>query len=505
MKNKIYKYYTIAAGIAIIFLAQGCGKLENFGNINNNPLGVTTPITGALITDAESQLGEIVCGLGAGGTKCGLYCQYFSETQYLDASKYALQNLEFSDPYATSLADLQTVINKNSDPLTSGTVSTSGSNANQIAIAKILKSYIMWTVTDRWGDVPYSQALTGAANTNPAYDKQSDIYAKLLVELKSAINGFDAGLTVKGDIIYQGNPVKWKKVANSLRMLIALRMSKRYPTPSEPAAAEFASAFSDPNGYIETNDDNFTLSYPGGSYNNVWYNTYQARTDYAYCKTFADALNKMNDTRTAAFANGNVPVAYGGGTPPNGYSLVLADSKRTTSSPIYIVTAAATLLAIAEAAELKWIPTTANTAQTYYNNGVTQSFIQWGLVIPPTYLTGSFANYQAGIGAGTIGQNPYNTISDTANATTTTKLQRIALQRWIALYPDGVQGWCEWRRTGFPNISPTKFASNSPKFEIPRRFAYGQREYNLNPANLQEAVNRLPGGDNQLSHVWWDQ
>ena len=49
-----------------------------------------------------------------------------------------------------------------------------GSNANQIGVATILKSYYLWTITDRWGDIPYSEALKGAANLTPKYDKQEE-------------------------------------------------------------------------------------------------------------------------------------------------------------------------------------------------------------------------------------------------------------------------------------------------------------------------------------------
>ena len=63
-----------------------------------------------------------------------------------------------------------------------------------IAVAKIVKSFIYWTLTDAWGDIPYSQALQGAGNLTPKFDKQEDIYFGMLKELKEAVNGFD-GIT----------------------------------------------------------------------------------------------------------------------------------------------------------------------------------------------------------------------------------------------------------------------------------------------------------------------
>jgi hypothetical protein len=105
-----------------------------------------------------------------------------------------------------------------------------GANANQIATARIMKAYLYWTITDRWGDMPYFEALKGSANLSPKYDTQEAIYKDLLKELKEAIRPFQsAGTKVQGDIIYGGDVTKWQKFANSLRMLIALRTSKVYP------------------------------------------------------------------------------------------------------------------------------------------------------------------------------------------------------------------------------------------------------------------------------------
>ena len=80
--------------------------------------------------------------------------------------------------------DLQNIINVNSDAKYKDLAALNGSNANQIAIARILKAYYFQIVTDYWGDVPYTQALKG--NSDIAYDKQSAIYPALIAELKAA-------------------------------------------------------------------------------------------------------------------------------------------------------------------------------------------------------------------------------------------------------------------------------------------------------------------------------
>ncbi len=508
MKYTLYKSVLALTVGGFLLASTGCKKLEDFGDTNSNPLTSTDPITAALLTNAENGLGGIVAGTGVGGVRAGLYIQYFAETQYTDAGLYSEPNSDFGI-YQTVIQDLQEIINRNTNPLTASKVLGSGSNANQIAVATILKSYYLWTLTDRWGDIPYSEALKGAANTTPKFDKQEDVYMGLLADLKTSITMFDAGLAVQGDILYSGNADKWKKLANTLRMQIALRMSKRYPAPGGIAATEFAAAVASPAGYITTNADNLTLRYPGGAaYKHPWYNIYDGRSDYAYSKTLADILNNLGDNRSSKFAGPGSPFPYGltraqatssAAPAPGVYALVLAD--HNANSPLVIQGASYGLLAHAEAVERNWVT---GSAKTLYDAGVTASFDQWSSTGAATVIAGK-ADYNAGVGGGTdIGRSTaFPSVLVGQSAVTTTKLDRIALQKYLAYYPDGVQGWSSWRRTNFPVLVPTSNATNSGK-GIPRRYKYGITESNTNPTNLAAAVARLSGGDEVNSRIWWD-
>ena len=135
--------------------------------------------------------------------------------------------------------------------------------------------------------------------------------------------------------------------------------------------------------------------------------------------------------------------------------------------------------------------------------------------MPAGYLTGA-ANYQTGAGVlaapgtGGIGATlaPYDNFRVASNnvqdAATTTKLARIALQRWIAAFPNGTEAWAEWRRTGVPNLSGTRFATNAGG-KIVRRYVYGDNDYNFNNAQTKAAAARIqPAGDTQDGRVWWD-
>jgi hypothetical protein len=165
-------------------------------------------------------MANVQSGMGgyAASVRPGLYGQYFAETQYTDASLYSLPQIEFSGEYAGPLQDLQVIIEKNE-------------SNNMSQVAKILQQYIFWTITDRWGDVPYSEALLGVKNANPKYDRQEDIYKGMIAALTKAATSFDAS-AIKGDLIYGGDAASWKRAANSLRMLMSLQLSKRFPASS---------------------------------------------------------------------------------------------------------------------------------------------------------------------------------------------------------------------------------------------------------------------------------
>ena len=202
-----FKFFTLLSA-AVLFIGSACNKV-NFGEINKDPNRTVEPITSALLTNVLSSIGNNVWDAGGVRTMGGLYAQYFSETQYTDASRYSRPNFNF-DLYPGVMYDLQNIINYNSDPVTAEKAVVNGSNANQLAIARILRAYYFKLITDLYGDVPYTEALKGKGDV--VYDTQDAIYPALLAELKGAIAQFDGGLAVKGDIMYNGEYFKMEEV-----------------------------------------------------------------------------------------------------------------------------------------------------------------------------------------------------------------------------------------------------------------------------------------------------
>jgi hypothetical protein len=493
---KIVKIITSLALVAV--LATSCDKFKDFGDVTRNPNATTIPDTKLLLTSILANVST-----RASQQNPGYFCQYFSETQYPGVSLYSLPQFDMDGIYAGSLFDCQNIINTNADATTAAAAAANGSNTNQIAIATILRSYYYWTITDAWGDIPYSEALT-IVGTTPKFDKQEDVYKGVIADLTSAVDKLDAtGATVKGDIAFGGNVDKWKKLGNSIRLLMALRLSKKFPGAGEYAATQFKAALTHPAGTIDLIGDNFSVQYPGGTFVSPWFTTYNQRDDIGESLPMVTLLNGLGDQRQSAYGSSVNGVPYGRdratfmntwfAANSTTYAKVLSAANRAANSKVTIIHAAAVLLAKAEATELGWISGT--TAATYYESAIAESYAQWGLA------AGAVASYIAG---------PLVTYT----GTTAEKINKIALQRYIALYPDGLQGWCEWRRTGIPALTPAQNSVNTGG-QIPRRFVYGNNDYNTNGESVRAAAAAIPlpvptptggtAGDTQNGKVWWDQ
>ncbi|MBK6825701.1 MAG: SusD/RagB family nutrient-binding outer membrane lipoprotein [Chitinophagaceae bacterium] len=472
MYRKIIKNGFVILAASVSLSLASCKRYSgDFGDTNQNPAVTSTPIYGALLTFAESALGGY-----ASQVRYGLYAQYFSETQYTDISLYSLPQLAHEGEYLGILNDLQNIINN-------------GPNDNIKAVSRILKTYYYSTITDRWGDVPYSQALSGVSK--PAFDKQSEIYTGMLSELTAAVNQFGGTGVIAGDIVYGGNVAKWKKLANSLRMRLAIQISKRFPAAGAYAAVQFNAALNDPAGFISDNADNFILAYPGGNFKSPWFNLYDGRRDIGESEPMVNLLSSLGDGRQSVFGSSAQGVPYGRlrayvdtwtGANPN-WSRVLEPSYRNENGKVVVLSAAETFLHRAEAADRGW---TSENMNTVYQQGIQASFSQWGLTAPaPGYFSQS----------GVVLNQPAGTAAN---------LKNIAIQQYIGAYPDGLRGWNIWRRTGWPLLTPAPDATNTSR-QIPRRCTYGQTSYSSNAAAVNAAVASLSGGDTQDAKIWWDQ
>ena len=482
MKHNRILFGTLLAA-SLLCVMPGCDKLEDFGDTNQNPNATTAPTTSALLTNVLAGLGDYVFSNAYTNT-ASTFAQYISETQYTETSRYATPQINFGGVYSGSLNDLQNIINYNSDEATAATAAVNGSNANQIATARILKAYMFWYLTDAYGDIPYTGALEG--NGILEYTPQSEIYPDLIKELKEAVDQFDNGAAFRGDILFNGDIAGWKKFANSVRLLIALRMSK---VDAGMAQTETAAALSHPAGVMETTTDDATIEYPGGVYPNPRYRYYYItkRFDYALSATVANQLNSTGDRRANAYGTSTVGFPYGltrdnavsfSNANPN-WAYVISENAGGETDPLTLIGSSDIWLARAEVYQRGWATGVVATA---YTTGIQRSWERWGV-----YDAAAFNTY----------------ISSSAITITTNPLVRIQNQQWLSFFPNGIQGWSNWRRTGVPTLTPAP----GTNLQIPRRLPYGPDEFNLNRAFTEEASARYTAAgvtNSQDARVWWD-
>ena len=457
----------------LVLFSTSCGE---FGDINIDPNNTVSVAPETLLTSALRTVSSV-----EGPAIGALYAQHMAETQYSDASRYLDVNFDFNGWYTGALADLNEIIRLNESEDTAADALVSGSNANQIAVARILKAFFFHHMTDRWGALPYSTALQGRDNFKPSYDSQEAIYDAIFAELDAAVAQMDGGNGVDGDFIFGGDMDKWARFANTVRMTAALRISNVNPSKAQ---TEFNAALA--GGLIE---ENVMYPYLGETNNqNPWFGRFITRTDYAISDVLADRLRDLNDPRLDAFADpapatGDVQgMPYGiedaGSIPNSDVSFPHVSNVRGQDAPIGIYTMAQVYFCRAEAAVLGW---TSDNAEEMYNMGVKASMEQWGVFEETAY-------------------NEY--VTNDAPYDSADPLPGIGEQKWIALYTQGYEAWKEWRRTGYPALAPAPDPLNASG-EIPRRQAYPTSERDLNADNYNAAVS-AQGADELSTRLWWD-
>jgi hypothetical protein len=378
---------------------------------------------------------------------------------------------------------------------------------NYKAIALVYKSWTYSILTDLYGDVPYSQAIKAQeGNFSPSFDKQKDIYIQILKDLETANGLFDDTkvLTYGGDMVYNANSLtggknvgiqKWKKFANSLRLRLLLRISKR--NGELDVNQQISAILLNPNIYpvFTSVTDDAIFRFPGTfPYFNPYYNA--RLSDWSagnyYTKFFLNKLNSSNDPRRAIWmstvtVNGaSVYQGIDSGFPPSleyvvGRNSSYNDILKTLPQLGIMMTFAEVEFIKAELSLKGFI--TGKTPKAHYETGITASIVQWGASMPANFLSQSEISYNE-------------------TASKEAQLEQVMLQKYYAFFFVDYQSWFEKRRTGYP-VLPR--GTGIPAENVfPSRVPYPTYLQSLNPANLKLAVTSM-GGDLSTTKVWWEK
>ena len=395
--------------------------------------------------------------------------------------------------------------------------------SNLYNMARIYQAFSYMILTDEYGDIPYTQG--GAGYTDqiffPAYDKQQDIYSNIIKELTEAGAALSTTVTIEtSDILYAGNINQWKKFANSLLLRAGMRLIKKDAAKAQAVVTAAINA-----GVITSNADNAYIRHDANFTHPIGagLNGTEAANFYL-TKPFVDQLKNTNDPRLSAIAvryigakSGNDQTAGAGvttgsvqiGMPmgkDNGtvttqatadglasfYDYSQADRRRIlkTTSPAFLVTASQNLLLIAEARFRGWIST--GSAAQYFSDGIKAHMDQMVTFDPAVAVSAAARDTY-------VSNNPLNN---------GTELEQINTQYWISSFLNGPEAFANFRRSGFPVLTPNPYGQpNNP--DVPngtfiRRLTYPTSELSVNTTNVNTAISNQ-GPDVLSTKVWWDK
>lgn len=395
------------------------------------------------------------------------------------------------------------------------------------ALATIVKVEALHRVTDMYGPIPYT--TYGSGTLGSSYDRQQEVYAKFFAELDEAIETLTplaqsgAVLLTDYDNVYGGNVESWVRFANTLRLRLALRVVYADEALARQEAEKSAAC---PVGFIEMAAQRAQLQHNRLTYFHPNYDiAYNFNAGEVRMGATIDCyMNGYNDPRLPAYF---VPASDG---KYHGVRLGVHNMNASryagaaisnlnvdqSTTPIVWMTAAEGFFLRAEAALRGW--NMGGTARSFYEAGIKVSFDENDVTGADSYIanrTAVPAKYTDRTNGGNAANAPSNiTIAWVDAADFETNLERIITQKWIAMYPDGCEGWAEFRRTGYPRLLPVVNNDSEGTVDTQiqvRRCPFPVQEYNTNADAVQAAVGILAaealggGQDNGGTRLWWDR
>ena len=437
-------------------------------------------------------------------------------------------------------------------------------NDQYYALGLVMKGLYYTQFTETHGMIPYSQASDPNISL-PVYDAQIDVYKGVISELDQAISiigtnettGAGVDMLAENDVIFNGNMQNWKKLANSLKLRIALRA---HGSPGEDFSANAASeaiasgVLADTDALFAAYPDETNIWGGSASYGDIWHNF--AGSQWRATEVMVNILQNNDDPRLSKITKPSV-----GGTmtilkPTDGENVpLIADHVAFLQSTLdgaglvlgtdYTWTETATDLTITmpESTNYVGLPSRLSGKIKSYMHPdlfsepteiVTQKTNEGSPIFPTIVMTTADSHFMIaeaivkGLVSGDA--NTYyqigldkamalwqtSTSSDflasemgSLNGSTDQNLEKIATQRWVANYTNGYESWAIIRDTGYPltamitstNNDIISFAGDL-NGEYPQRLQYGSSVYTSNGANVEAAVS-AQGPDKMSTRLWF--
>ncbi|HEY0055563.1 MAG TPA: SusD/RagB family nutrient-binding outer membrane lipoprotein [Pedobacter sp.] len=492
--KKVISNIKIGLLLTTLVIATSCKKLLDINESPNNP-GIDNATPEVLFPT-----GVISTAAGTGGQLAavgGIWAQYFTQSataaQFKQVEAYNLTNIDeelnlsYEELYTGALSDYQLTIQK----------ATERSDWRYNLMATVMRAYTYAFLVDLYDRVPYSEALQGQANVQPAFDDGYSIYVSLLGTIDAALakDYKSAPLSAAQkttDFVFGGDMDKWERFANTLKLKMYLRMVNAKPAEAE---AGIKALYSSGAKFLTTSAG--VSTFPGSPDKSNPFYEYNIRrlnvtTNLRASTTFTSWLGLNNDPRVTSYFGTANPISIHQGdyaaptavqpTYPNATVFV-----QSATDPVWFITDAESYFMQAEARERYF---EGAGAKELYDAGVTAAFALVGKA-PGALLKGAYA-YPT---SGTFEQ----------------KLEAIIVQKWASLVAGshGMEAFFEQNRTGYPRTS--NVYSKDPSYvpgrlvysangvtgpgNFPKRFLYPDYEKSRNPNTPAEVP--------ITTKVWW--
>ena len=522
-KKLTFKY--MRNGLFFLFLTAGLGGCtKKFAEMNADPSKIAnvTPTQypqmfayaqmSPTLSPDNFEIGE--------GTIASVYSQFFGQAaQSFPTDRYVVVQAWmpacWNPAYTAAAPQLSTIL--------TGT----DVNSAEHALANIWWVWVFHRITDYFGPVPYSQAANGQRNVE--YDRQDSIYYDFFKRLDAAVTALKSHAGEKPfgtyDLVYgkKSDPVSaWIKFANTLRLRLALRISgvdaATAKTQAEAAVAGGVMTDISTDAYMPHSTKTYN-EYNGLAVIAGWEDIRASATMLSMQKGYNDprmpifwqpstADGQYNGLRNGMYVSEKVltgntrPYTSNMGTRWCSYSNGVW--KTVYDVPQDIMHAAEAYFLRAEGALNGW--NMGDNAQNLYEAGIRASMAQWGITDQTAiddYVSNTATPAPPGDLMGSPAVNDYPVLW---SSDVTMQRKQVAQQKYLALWPDGMEGWAEVRRTNLPQLYPVLHSDNPdvPVGTTIKRMPFLDTEKQTNAAAVNRAVQKLGGPDNCATRLWWD-
>jgi hypothetical protein len=340
---------------------------------------------------------------------------------------------------------------------------------NTIAQLKIYTAFVFSQTTYLWGDIPFSEAATGAVD-QPKFDSQEAVLngsVRLLDEALALIDANSARIGAPNDLYYGGDMARWRRAANSLKLRILMSMVDADPSKATAIGAMSAVPM------ISTRAEEMKFPYfnqpgrqnPRFSFTQIFRGGVQQ--DWYASNVMFGEMVPLNDPR--------LPIFYQVGPGAQAGQYIALNSVES-----FTPTASLVNLGLLRA-DLPEMSFSLSEQQFLEAEAIARGYWQGGLGVADQRYRTAIRESMSALG---VQQSQIDTYVNARPALTTANFRvELNRQQYLDLFMRPLEAWVQWRRSGvrgqeYPAMTVPQGAL-APN--LVRRLLYRAEEINSNP------------------------